>query len=426
MKRFIALVLTAAMLISLVACGATGKGDNSFTPEGEGDKTESSRDTETDTPEGTKPDQEEESAPIPEQMEEVPMTTEGVWRMIDWANCDIQTRADHMAFDEEYIYFQFDSDTYRCHYDGTGVEKLDQGLYTMFTTDGIIWGFWAEPGYDPEGEGIYSLDPVTLERTLEVEMPESARCYLVLVSGDWLCYLGSNYKDLIVRNLKTGEEKIILEPHTPGGKLSNIAACVYGNTLYILFGTIPEEEQYRHEWMLASYELGSGAEKATELLADLYPGGFRSSFWMEEGMLLLDTSEGAQYYYAKFSEIDENGNWDYKKEENKVGTDLLAEDALPRTYDEIPFQMNGRYILGNDLVFIEDSSIRYYTGFDFTTCEILWEGDMRNQPLDNSHGIYNGSVYIFLREWKSDVYEIMKISEGGVVEHIPITIPEEE
>ena len=104
MKKLISLVLALVMVLSLAGCGATGKGEGAFTPDDEGNKgkTESSEEEETDTSESAKP---EESESVPEETAEAPATTEGIWRMIDWANSDVQSRTDHMAFDEEYIYF---------------------------------------------------------------------------------------------------------------------------------------------------------------------------------------------------------------------------------------------------------------------------------------------------------------------------------
>ncbi len=421
MKRMISLVLIMALVLSLIACGAVGNGGAGFTPDSK--DTEKSEETEKDSEKETEEEETSESAePEPEAPEE-PATKPGVWSMLDWANSDVQCRTEHMAFDENYIYFQYKYKTYRCRYDGTEVEKLDD-LKTLFPTEGTLWGLWADVGSAPKGEGIYSLNTETLERTLVVEQDDPDRCHMIFVSGDWLCYIGTNYKDVIMHNLKTGEEKNISQPNTPGGKLSNISGCVYGNTVYFLFGTIPEGEQYRHEWMLASYEFGSDAESWTTILSDLYPGAFMSSIWMEDGIMLLDQSEGMQYYYAKFSDIDENGNFNYKKEENKVGTNLKDEDTMYRLDEWVPFQMNSRYVLGNDLVLIDDNNIRYFDDFDFTTCQTLWEGSMKSTAADMSSGIYDGTVYIVISQYHSDDVLLMKITEGGNVESITLDIPE--
>ena len=190
-------------------------------------------------------------------------------------------------------------------------------------------------------------------------------------------------------------------------------------------GTMPEKGSYRHEFMLASYELDSGAEKMTEMLTDLYPGGFKTSFWLEDGMVFLDTSEGAQYYHARFSDIDEDGHWNYKTEENKVGTNLAAEDALSYVEDDVPYRPNNRYILGDDLLFVSREKIEYFEDFDFTKSQILYEGDLGDGSAeDTSIGIYKGSVYIFLDDDNFGEYNIMKVSEGGVTEYIPVDLPE--
>jgi len=409
MKKIISLVTMATLVVSLGACSASSK--------------DSEKDAKTETEAEMSISESEES----ETEEETgPNYQEGVWSMLDWANSNMQSRYDAMAFDDDYIYFQSDWEPYRCHYDGSGVEKLSKPFCTIFNTDGMLWGYSGLRTDDVAGdEGIVSFDPETGERTMIAEMRGSDYCPSVLVSGNWLVYVGGSENKLILYDLRTGKKKTISRPHTEGGELSNISTCLYGNTLYILFGTMPEKDSFRHEFMLASYELGSDAEAFTEVLTDLYPGGFKSSFWLEDGMLLLDTSEGSQYYHARFSDIDENGHWNYKTEENKVGTDMTAGDAVHRAAENIPFQFNSRYIIGDDLLFVNEEAIEYYEDFDFTKKQVLWDGKLDGQPKDACIGQCNGSVYVFLGEDKSDVHEIMKISEGGVIEHIPVELPAE-
>ena len=408
MKRMLTWMTAAVMVLSLAACGGSSE--------------DAEEDVKTETVSEVSESESEEPA---EEEEEAPMYQEGAWAMLEWANSSLQSRCDFMAFDEYYIYFQHNSDSYRCHYDGSGVEKLEKPFCTIFTTDGTLWGYSGESTSDiPGEEGVYSMDPETGEMTMITELPGSSYCPHVLVSGKWLCYV-DNRNNVILHDLATGEEKNIIEPHTAEGELSNVSLCLYGNTIYTLFGTMPEKGSYRHEFMLASYELDSGAEKMTEMLTDLYPGGFKTSFWLEDGMVFLDTSEGAQYYHARFSDIDEDGHWNYKTEENKVGTNLAAEDALSYVEDDVPYRPNNRYILGDDLLFVSREKIEYFEDFDFTKSQILYEGDLGDGSAeDTSIGIYKGSVYIFLDDDNFGEYNIMKVSEGGVTEYIPVDLPE--
>ncbi len=421
MKRMISLVLVMALVLSLIACGAVGNGGAGFTPDSK--DTEKAEESEKDSEKETEEEEASESAePEPEVHEEA-ATKPGVWSMLDWANSNVQCRTEHMAFDENYIYFRLDDELYRCHYDGTEVEKLED-LKTLFPTEGTMWGLWADVSRAVEGEGVYTLNTETLERTLVEEQDDPDRSPMIFVSGDWLCSIGPNFEDVIMHNLKTGEQKNISRPNTEGGRIDNISGCVYGNTVYFLFGTIPAEGEYRHEWMLATYELGSDADSWTPILADLYPGDLVTSIWMEDGIILLDKSDGKQFYYAKFSDIDENGNFNYKKEENKIGTNLKDDDTMHRLDEFIPFPMDSRYVLGNDLVLIDSESISYFDDFDFTTCQTLFEGDMDNAGRNMSSGIYDGALYIIISQYGTDDIQLMKITEGGNTEFFMLDIPE--
>jgi len=340
--------------------------------------------------------------------------------MLETANTNRQSDRNQMAFDDEYIYFMAKYDYYRCHYDGSGVEKLDKDLEDAVFAEGKLWGYWDTTTTSGWTGGLYSMDPKTGTMTEVISSPSSDyRITSILVSGNWMCYAGERGTALIVRNLTTGEEKTISHSTPIGGNLSDISMCIYGNTLYALINTDARE----YKCSLCSYELGSDAEAMTELCKGLTLGAVTTPIWMEEGLLLLDFTSGSQYYYAKFADI-EDGSWNYRKDDaNKFGTDMYASDAIQGVSYWINSPTNANYAVGNDLVNIGASVVEYHAGFDFTDRQLFVDGDYRSEGPSGCHGLHDGNLYIFLTKKDSAETEILKISEGGNVEHIPVVLP---
>ena len=236
----------------------------------------------------------------------------------------------------------------------------------------------------------------------------------ILVSGNWMCYAGEAGTVLVIRDLATGQEKTVMHSASFGNQ-SDISMCLYGNTLYALINTSQEEGKY--VCTLCTYELGSNAETMTELCKDLTPGAIRATVWMKDGILLLDKSEGSQFYYARFADIDD-GTWNYRRDKNKIGPDISEMF--------IGFQMGGnscaRYVLGNDLLLITSDDVIYIKNFDPAETQHLDVMEDHSfvpaSGIERCHGMHDGCVYIYTQDEISEDYEIVKISEGGNVEHI--------
>ena len=64
--------------------------------------------------------------------------------------------------------------------------------------------------------------------------------------------------------------------------------------------------------------------------------------------------------------------------------------------------------------------VLYYPGFDFNAEMIVAD---RLSDYRGCVGNYDNAVYLFTKD-SSSGSEILKISEGGNVEHIPVAIPE--
>jgi predicted small lipoprotein YifL len=410
MKRVISMVLAMVLVLSLAACGSA-KGSSA--PESIQENTSAS--TEKDVENSTSEDA--DSANDENNQAAVGQTGSA---MLDAANtCRQSDYNNNMAFDGEHIYFYSSHDLYQCGYDGSNVRKMDTALENIVAAEGKLWGFYAE--YQKPG-AVYSLDPETGVMDPVSEMPYAGVIAdLLLVSGNWLCYARDSGNELVVHDLTTGEEKTIFT-YEFGGLLRSIdSICIYGDTLYALI----QDTSKDRNCVLCSYELGSGDDKMTQLSKTLYLGPTTSTIWMDEGIFLIDWNDGCQYYYARFSDIDEDGYWNYRdNEDNKIGTDMYASDAITGVGSWIASPYNSNFVVGNDLVDIGSNVVEYHTDFDFTARDLLVNGDSRCDGSKGCHGIYNGAVYLFLDKTSSAEAEIVKIAEGGTVEHIPVAIPE--
>lgn len=334
-------------------------------------------------------------------------------RMIEIANTCKQSGTDRLAFSDEYVYFTSSHDTYRCRYDGSDVKKLDKSLEYRVAMEGKLWGNWYNTG-DAES-GLYSID--TKSGDLKLEVPTSNRNSTVLVSGNWLCYAGEEGTALIVRDLTTGEEKTIATSVQSDRGTSEISMCIYGNTLYALINTYAGG----YDCILGAYELGSGADKITEVCENRLPThAVTAPIWMEEGILFPEVRFGGeiQYRYGKFEDI-KDGKWDITgKEDNTVGTKgqefIICKDNT------------SKYVMGNDFIIIDGSKVNYYPEMDFSAEKTLATYGEKNYSYGRQigHGMYNGVLYIFLDKDSSSGAELLKITEGGNVEHIPVEVPE--
>ena len=399
MKKLTLWVLALVMVLSLTGCGSSEKGNNST------DSAVADKQTDAEDKTAEKP---EKSETVKEEKEQQSSSVNADQTMLDAANTSVQTNMFRMVFDKDYIYFTDGYDSYRCHFDGSNVEKLEKNLDNLVVSEGKLWGYEqanvAGPG------GLYSTDLSTGEMTKVVETPNNDNdIAAALVSGNWLCYTGERGTALIIRDLTTGEEKMIAHSYPVGrsGGFSDLSMCFYGDMLYALIDNSGIVN-------LCSYKLGSGDDEMTVLAQNLPAHGARTPIWMEEGLLLTEKRFGGEmlYYYAKYSDIGEDGKWKYTEEENKLGT-------VGQEY-ELSNEAYSRYNLGNDFVLINRNRVLYYPGFDFSAEKIVADGlsDYRGCV-----GKYDNAVYLFTKDSTSGS-EILKISEGGDVEHIPVAIPE--
>ena len=340
--------------------------------------------------------------------------------MLEMANTNMQTDHDQMAFDEEYIYFTDGYDDYRCRYDGSAMEKLAKDLDDVIMTDGKLMGFAGLTG--DATDGLFSMDPATGEVTQEFETSGN-RITSILVSGNWMCYAGEGGNALVIRDMTTGEEKTIAHSEAVGSGVSDIAMCLYGNTLYALIDDGASMENCR----LCTYELGSGADSMTELCRGLTVSQFVGPTWMADGLLLLDWTreEGWHFYHAKFADIDADGKWDYQQDENRVGSaTILEDDSLLDAYYSLDDATNARYVVEGGLVIIKSSTVEFYADFDLAAKQVLAEGDDGWRGTKRCHGMHDGCVYLFRTQTSSTKPEILKIAGDGSVEHIPVVMPE--
>ena len=399
MKKLTLWVLALVMVLSLTGCGSSEKGNNS---------TDSAVAVKQTDAEDKTAEKSEKSETVKEEREQQPTSANVDLTMIEAANSNVQTWLNTMAFDEDYIYFMGNYDRYRCRYDGSDVQKLELDLGSTVTADGTLWGYWHKAGFD-EG-GIYSMDPKTEEMTMVTELPSQNQLVVsILVSENWLCYTADRGKILNVRDLTTGVEKTIKNNYTEGNQIRDIPMCIYGNTLYVF-----------DDGILYSYELGSDASGMTSMNDSLgYVGKDGTVIWTDDGLYFVYNDREYQYYHARFADLKDNGKWDCKKEENKVGTDMLTEGSVTGIAMNIDDNANSKYVLGNDLLVIGWNNINYYKDFDFTEKQTLIDGEFQVGAFEASHGMHDGSVYYYVEK----TGEILKISEGGKVERIPVAMP---
>lgn len=398
MKRVISMVLAMVLVLSLAACGSA-KGSSPAASDNGNAADTAEKEEKSGTP---------EAAASEDNKKQQSASGDFDPTMIEAANSNTQAWLDTMAFDDEYIYFTAHYDSYRCRYDGSDVQKLELNLEAPVGADGAVWGYWYKAGFDDAG--LFKLDPKTGEMTMAADMTGQGQLVVsILVSGNWLCYSTEGGSMINVRDLTTGEEKTIKINYKESG-IRDVPVCIYGNTLYVM-----------DDGILYSYELGSDATGMTSLNDSLgYVGKDGTVIWTEDGLYFVDNNSGYQYYHAKFADLQDDGKWDCKTEENKVGTDMNADDALTGISMVINDNANSKYVLGNDLLVIGWNTIDYYEDFDFTKSKTLINGDFSVGAYEASHGIHEGSVYYFAE----NTSEILKIAEGGTVEHIPVAIPE--
>ncbi len=418
-----ALILLMSLILVLAsACGkaapeaSADDADRKTTAEAvttDGQSTETAQEDGART-DGTEP---EETESMTEEPETAPADDPAV--VLDTVNTSVQTGEWPMAFDEEHIYFTADDSLYRCRYDGSEVTRLGLALSNTAVAGGKLWGMYVDRSGEYDEEGLYEVDLSTGEMTQVVKM-EAFPAGTFLASGKWLCY-GQNGRGLVLRDVTTGEEKVISEAFPADESVEVIEMCLYGNTLYAIIGSTVKGEM-RYEYTFCSYEMDSGAETMTRLL-DKFPGGRTTSIWVEDGLLLIEPDTGAQYYHARFADIGADGTWNYKQEENKVGTDMTAAGAESGLNDKIRNAFNTRFLLGNGLLLIEDERVQYFPDMDFAAPVLVWEGKLENSAFRLCHGIHDGAVYLLAKEDKAASGEILKFLADGTVEHIPVTLP---
>ena len=97
-----------------------------------------------------------------------------------------------------------------------------------------------------------------------------------------------------------------------------------------------------------------------------------------------------------------------------------AEEGLNK---KIRNAWNARYLLGNGLLLIEEERVQYFPDMNFSAPVLVWGEKLPRDAYRLCHGIHDGAVYLSIIEDGAASGEILKFSEGGVVEHIPITLP---
>ena len=412
MKKRISILLATLIFVSAAGCGnnasteTTGKTDQQTTEKQEttDQKTKENQETTESASDNNTSKEEEKNEPAAPAAD---------LAMLEQANTNIQTNSFQVSFDDKYIYFPARDAVYRCNYDGSDVTVLSsqKQLQNTVVKDEKMWGYWWT-GNAEDPTGLYSVDLATGSITSEVETSgKEDRITSVLISGNWMFYVAKNGMELVSRNLSTGEEKTICNWTKDENVTEDISMCIYGDTLYVLFYSSPSDYRYS----LCSYDLGSNADSLTEIATFTNNDSPRAWIWMDDGLLIPASS---QLYYAKWSDV-KDGKWDYRKDENKVGTEF--DDSIS---EKLSDNFNrSRYVLGNDLLVIDYSKIYYYKDFDFSSEQILLELDGGSFGINsNPHGIHDGAVYIY--NYAYPEYEIIKITEGGAVERIPVTLPE--
>ncbi len=397
------LLLAAALVVS-AGCGS-GKSSSTASGSTGSPLTVNGEKAEQKETEKQKPTEKESKKEETTKKQESAVTVDRT--MLETANTNRQSYRGQMAFDGDYMYFHSGYDLYRCRYDGSDVQKLEIDLDDIIVAEGKLWGF--RSGDVTKPGAIYSMDLSTCAMTQVTETAGGVAS--ILVKGNWMCYVGDNGTALIVRNLDSGEEKTISQYSLyKSGGLYDISMCIYGDTLYALINN-------SGIYALCTYILGSDADSMTVVVQDLKmqmddQDGF-VPIWMEDGLLLLSYEWGiGQYSYAKFADLEKDGSIDYYNKDIRIGTKderyILNDINQPR------------FVLGNDLVLPASKSIKYYKGFDLSEEQKIWEGKNTESTYELRMGMHDGSLYYY----DENTSEILKISEGGAVEHIPVTIPE--
>ena len=398
MKKQILLLLAAMILVSSAGCGKKASTETSGQTTAKTAEKQENADSASNSSDPKKEEKQESAAVSADPA------------MVELANSNIQTKYSQIAFDDTYIYFPAKDQMFRCRYDGSEVTAVfDKELTNAVAADGKLWGYYHTRKAE-EQSALYSIDLQTLSAAPEIETNggwDEDYITSILISGNRMFYVARDGLELVDRDMTTGEEKTICKWTEEENATKDISMCLYGDTLYVLFYSSPSDYRYS----LCSYDLGGNADELTEV-ATFSNNGPRAWIWTEDGLLIPGSS---QFYHAGWSDV-KDGKWDYRKDENKVGSEF--DNTI---FDRVGDNFNrSRYVLGNDLLVIDFSDVFYYKDFDFAAEQKLLKLEGGSFGANTKpHGMHDGSVYIY--NWQDK--EILKISEGGNVEHIPVTIP---
>lgn len=437
-KRVISILLVCAVGVSLAACGSNSSKTDSSAENGSVEtETDAAGAAETDN---TSEDQETEDIDESGASDSIVMDFGDVGN--DPNNIFSYQYYGGMAFDEDYIYYASGSGICRVPYDGSEETQIaDVGEVEFLNVyDGYL--YYVKTSRDSSTassvSSVMRINRINLS-TMEAEpVIEYSGDYwdepdvnsVLITDGYLFCGLDDDGKDMTY--------VLVVD-------LSNMSwykACSLSadSTLYPLYPVLTVSGEDVYVFFNDGYVQSNENSVYKLSLSDAAQQGqfeqvvSASSFGHSSAMIILPDGlyrlkGDTQYYYAAFSDIDEESNsWSYSDDENKIGQDLssLDEDTADLiAYPECSYliedtlmTINSRYAaesyeeqtghMYDDIIY----DVYCYEDFDLSNPELIGT----YQGLYES-GVHDNELYFVQYSFEDGVSQrsIMCISSDGTV-----------
>lgn len=432
-KRIISILLVCAVGVSLAACGSKSSKDTSAENGSVETENDAAGDAETDS---TSEDQETE------EMEESGVSGSATADFGDVGNDPNNIFSYQyyggMAFDEDYIYYSSGAGIFRVPYDGSEETQIaDVGEAEFLNVyDGYL--YYVKTSRDSSTassvSSVMRINRINLS-TMEAEpVMEYSGDYwdepdmnsVLIVDGYLFCGFDDDGSEAtIVRVVDLSTMSWYQACSRSADNLYPVLT-VSGDDVYVFFndGDVSSNENSVYKLSLSDAAQQGQFEQVVSTASF---GHSSSMIILPDGLYRLKSD--TQYYYAAFSDIDEESStWSYSDDENKIGQNLSALDE--ETADLIAYPESS-YLIEDTLVTINSryaaESYEEQTGHMYD--DIIYDVycfedfDLDNPELIGTYqglyasGVYDNELYFVLYSSVDGVSQrsVMCVSSDGTV-----------
>jgi len=430
-KRVISILLVCAVGVSLAACGSKSSKTDSSAENGSAEtEIDAAGAAETDN---TSEDQETEDIDESGASDSIVMDFGDVGN--DPNNIFSYQYYGGMAFDEDYIYYSSGAGIFRVPYDGSEETQIaDVGEVEFLNVyDGYL--YYVKTSQDRDTvTSVMRINRINLS-TMEAEpVMEYSGDYwdepdvnsVLIVDGYLFCRFDDDGREVTIVRVVDLSTMSVYEACRRSADNLYPVLTVSGDDVYVFFndGDVSSNENSVYKLSLSDAAQQSQFEQVVST----------SSFGHSSAMIILPDGlyrlkNDTQYYYAAFSDIDEESNsWSYSDDENKIGQDLssLDEDTADLiAYPECSYliedtlmTINSRYAaesyeeqtghMYDDIIY----DVYCYEDFDLANPELIGT----YQGLYAS-GVHDNELYFVLYSSVDGVSQrsVMSVSSDGTV-----------